>query len=1164
MTENIRSLFRSTSHPLALEARLLFDGAGAVAVADHFDTGGDQHADPQPHDTPPATDADRGEAMEHPASAAILVIIDARVADHESLVEELPAGMTVRVVGADESGIDVIGNELARRPFDAVHILSHGTPGALTLGSDTLSGDTLAGQGTALQGWAQHLGPDADILLYGCDIAQGEAGQLFITGLAHLTGADIAASSNATGSSDRGGDWVLEETTGPIAATVFGFANYDGLLAAPTVLDNTPPERPITVGENTGGEVGEHIAVSGTGADTLTVTASVGKGTLSATTFTGNAAAVQAWLAGLDYAYTGGSETGDTDTLTLSIVNDTSGGAAVFTRGFTVTPENDAPVLTPPASGGGRLTVAEGGNVGFSAAAGNGTAGNPVTQANLGLVDPDNSQAQIIVKLTALPGQGVLTLNGNELSLGSTFAVSDIASVRYRHNGNQVLSTATDTFRITVDDGAGGLLTDQTVTVDITPKNDAPTASGSITLIEGETGVALVGGTIPVIGGARGNLAIGDPDDTSHDVLITALPTHGTLKYDGVVVTPNQSIPNAALFLFTYDHDGSETGSDSFRIKVSDAGGGTGTPIQTGEQTIALNIIPNNDDPWWDASTLPNGAGEFPPVVFGPDSGTGNLGTTLPITSSLLLARDVESPPERITYTLTGIPAGGHLVHTGLPGQYLPTGFTFTQKDIDDGLIQYVSTTGSNHSDAFTFTVMDGDRRLFPSPRDGGIYADDGATTPLTEHTFRIEYQGTATGSGPGTALTPAPVPVVSGSRALGITDIAEGQFYTLGTSQLSAVSAGVAPDQLTYRLLGLPTNGAITLNDAALPLLGSFTQQDIVDGKVKFVHDGSEDFNTSFTFDVSNGSVKSAADIFSIEVKPQNDTPTAGQGDTVKLTEGATVVLNAGGRNHITLADSDNDASDRSDGYAADNTLSLRLTALPTQGTLEHFDGSVWAPVSLNQIIAQADLDAGRLRYTHDGSENYSDSFTIVPLDDSGVATTSGNTDANSHPPGGDPTNQKGEGAPAVIGIQVNPLNDAPTYVGQAEPGHGASPALREGGEFTIWGAASYTGGSYGTGSGTAAAPADKDHYLIYQDSDNSSEQRQFRITTAPRYGTLTADGRTLSVGSVFTQAELDSGVVKYRHSGGEQSGDSFFYVVSDGDYSSNAGTTDNASAFA
>ncbi|GAB1368621.1 hypothetical protein MASR1M42_11710 [Azonexus hydrophilus] len=87
-------------------------------------------------------------------------------------------------------------------------------------------------------------------------------------------------------------------------------------------------------------------------------------------------------------------------------------------------------------------------------------------------------------------------------------------------------------------------------------------------------------------------------------------------------VTLNQIIANANLSLFTYDHNGSETTSDSFKIKVTDAGGGTGTPATTAaDQTINLTIIPNNDDPVWHSSTQPDGTNSFGPVVFGPDCG---------------------------------------------------------------------------------------------------------------------------------------------------------------------------------------------------------------------------------------------------------------------------------------------------------------------------------------------------------------------------------------------------------------------------------------------------------------------------------------------------------------------------------------------------------------
>ena len=1149
---------RSASMALALEPRLLFDGAGAVAVADSFDAGQGAYVEPPDSDHTPAADARPSEALEQGPGSETLLIIDARVADHQSLLADLPGNVTVRVIGVEESGIAVISEALAEGgDFDAVHIVSHGSAGALSLGSDAIRNDTLAGQSEALQGWAQHLAADADILLYGCDIAQGEAGQALVTELARLTGADIAASANATGSAEQGGDWVLERQTGRIEAASLSGVGFAGLLAAPTLKDVAPADAPTSVGENTGGKVGEGIDISGTGSDVLTVTASVAKGTLSQTSFTGNAAAVQAWLASLTYSYSGISETGDSDRLSLSVVNITTGGTATFTRDFAVAAENDAPTLTPPASGAGRLTVKEGGSVTFSAGTGNGTVGSPINQINLGLVDLDNTRNQVIIKITSLPAHGLLKLNGNELAVGSTFAVSDINKLEYQHTGGEVLSTTTDAFLITVDDGAGGLLTNQQVTIDITPDNDAPSAGGNIVLIEGENGVALVGGLLPVIGGARGDLAIGDPDDAqgTHSVQITDLPDHGTLKYDGVAVTPGQIITNADLSKFTYDHDGSEATTDSFKLIVTDAGGGEGVVKSSGERTIGLTVIPNNDDPLWNsdpgkgAVTLPDSTNSFGPLVFGPDSGTTNAGNSVVITQDMLHAVDTESGPEKLTYTLTAIPSGGYLTHADHPGKFLPVGFTFTQKDIADGKIGFVSTTGSNHSTEFKFTVMDGDRRLIPTERDGGIYADDSATA-LTVHTFKIEYRGTETGPGPGSEIAAAPLPTIGGSMKLTALQIAEGQHFTLGAAELSAASTGSTAEQLTYRLLSLPSNGSILLNGTALGLLGSFTQADIDAGRVRFRHDGSEDFTASFTFDVSNGSQISGLQTFNIDVKPQNDTPVAGQGDPVKLTEGSSIVINGAGKTHIALNDGDNAASDKTDGYAADNALSFRVTALPAYGEL-WLNGVKQTAAGF--VVTQAELNAGKLEYRHGGSENYTDSFTIVPLDNANVASTLNNSNANAHAPATDPTNQSSTGAATIIQIGINPLNDAPTYVDKAEPGYGGKPALKEGGEFTLWGADSYTSGSYATGSGSAVVPVGKDHYLIYQDSDNSSEQRQYRITAAPKYGTLTVDGQVLGVGSVFTQADLDSGKVKYKHGGGEQFDDKFEYVVSDGDYSAN-----------
>ena len=105
--------------------------------------------------------------------------------------------------------------------------------GSLQLGNTHLDGSTLDDYAGQLRTWGASLSENADILLYGCNVADGEWGVAFVENLAALTGADVAASNNLTGAATLGGDWVLEASTGVIeAAGWFGAAaaSYQGLL----------------------------------------------------------------------------------------------------------------------------------------------------------------------------------------------------------------------------------------------------------------------------------------------------------------------------------------------------------------------------------------------------------------------------------------------------------------------------------------------------------------------------------------------------------------------------------------------------------------------------------------------------------------------------------------------------------------------------------------------------------------------------------------------------------------------------------------------------------------------------------------------------------------------------------------------------------------------
>jgi CSLREA domain-containing protein len=184
---------------------------------------------------------DSGDGVEQ-GSGVEIAFIDARLPDVQLLLDDLAAqqraGRAIEVVliTADEDGIAAISATLAgRNDVSAVHVVGHGSDGVVELGSVQLDAGALLQRAGEISAWGDALGSNADLLLYGCDVAADAKGQSLVDALAQLTGADVAASDDLTGSALLGGDWTLEYTTGSIEATPFASAmlqaNWGGLLS---------------------------------------------------------------------------------------------------------------------------------------------------------------------------------------------------------------------------------------------------------------------------------------------------------------------------------------------------------------------------------------------------------------------------------------------------------------------------------------------------------------------------------------------------------------------------------------------------------------------------------------------------------------------------------------------------------------------------------------------------------------------------------------------------------------------------------------------------------------------------------------------------------------------------------------------------------------------
>ena len=174
----------------------------------------------------------------------ITFILD-NVPDYETLAAGVNSDTGVYVLNTQEDVLSQMKEVLSQyNELDALHLVSHGNSGSLNLGDVQLSSSNLDEYKEILEQIGASLNDDGDIFIYGCNVAEGEKGETFVKELAEITGADIAASDDATGASKLGGDWELEFDVGDIEKrAVFNESNlesFTGSLADVTISSTSP------------------------------------------------------------------------------------------------------------------------------------------------------------------------------------------------------------------------------------------------------------------------------------------------------------------------------------------------------------------------------------------------------------------------------------------------------------------------------------------------------------------------------------------------------------------------------------------------------------------------------------------------------------------------------------------------------------------------------------------------------------------------------------------------------------------------------------------------------------------------------------------------------------------------------------------------------------
>ena len=169
-----------------------------------------------------------------------IVFVASELSDLNNLITALPSSAVVVKLDPFEDGLTQIARVLFNlKDLNSIHIVSHGSAGALQLGSTILNAGNIYDYLQQLSTIGSSLNVNGNIFIYGCSVAAGTDGQAFIQALAQLTKSDIAASSNITGSTALGGDWILESATGQINSTGF-FQNttseeFQGTLSLPGI-----------------------------------------------------------------------------------------------------------------------------------------------------------------------------------------------------------------------------------------------------------------------------------------------------------------------------------------------------------------------------------------------------------------------------------------------------------------------------------------------------------------------------------------------------------------------------------------------------------------------------------------------------------------------------------------------------------------------------------------------------------------------------------------------------------------------------------------------------------------------------------------------------------------------------------------------------------------
>jgi VCBS repeat-containing protein len=674
--------------------------------------------------------------------------------------------------------------------------------------------------------------------------------------------------------------------------------------------------------------------------------------------------------------------------------------------------------------------------------------------------------------------------NGDPLTAGiiqqptnGTVVFNENGSFTYTPNANY---TGPDSFRYQVTDGISSS-TPATVSITVTSVNDAPArTAGTAATVSVEEDSA--NNTAVALGLADLEYGPGGGTDEASQTLvyrITNIPSFVTLfQEDGTTsVTANQTLTLAELQGLKYKTIAETSGGGTITWTVQDSGGTAngGVDLLTENLTITVGV---NDRPERTAGTVA-------PINVLEDS-TNTTAASLGLTALAYGpgGGSVEAS-QTLTYTITDIPA--------FISVFKADGTTAVTENTELTLAELQGLRFKTIADAF------GNGNILWTVQDDGGTAGGGFDT-LTE-TLAVTV-GAVNDIPTRTSTAPVAISVAEDSNnatavALGLTSLAYGPGD--GSSEASQT--------LTYKVTNIPAFIKVFKADGTTAVNANtiLTLAELQGLKYKTVDNaagtGSLIWSVQDNGGTANGGIDTLTQTLSVTVNAINDSPVRTAGTTTAIS----VAEDSNNTTAVALGLSALNYGPGGGTDEASQTLTVRITAIPSTVTLFKADGITAVPV--NTVLTLAELQG--LKYKTVANITGTANITWSVQDNGGTA--SGGVDSLSQ----------------SLSIAVNPINDVPARTA----GTVNSVNVSANSSNTTAVSLGLSALTYGPGGGT----------------DEASQTLTIKLTNVPSFISLFESNGTTAVdeNQVLTLAQLRG--LTYKTISGSVGGDTITWTVQD-----------------